>query len=237
MFRLILVIGVIVSLYGCANSASHQVMKRERATDDMLTCSGIQTEKRKAQVIINGVEQDKEDMTGADFVDGLLWFPFNVIAKQANYSSATSAADARIEHLTMLEADMGCSGAYGATAARGDALASRKLLALNQLYKDGLLTKNEYMEKRKLVLDGVVYSGGKSVVQEGEGRILAPTSSVGRSIGVHEFQAQQFSSQQRCAKDVVFLQQRQGVDLYTAECANGDALVISCQWGKCRLMQ
>ena len=47
-------------------------------------------------------------MTGADVVDGLLWFPFNVIAKQSNYSNAVKAAEKRLAHLQALAKERRC---------------------------------------------------------------------------------------------------------------------------------
>jgi hypothetical protein len=94
---------------GCANSASHEVVRATGANDALLDCAGIDAELRHVHSIIDGVEQDKKDMTGADVVDGILWFPFNVIAKQANYASASKAAHARIDTLTALRGQKGCT--------------------------------------------------------------------------------------------------------------------------------
>lgn len=94
---------------GCANSASHEVVRATGSNDDLLGCAEIDNEIRRVNSIADGVQQDKKDMTGADVVDGLLWFPFNVIAKQANYASASKAAQARIDTLTVLKNRKGCS--------------------------------------------------------------------------------------------------------------------------------
>lgn len=92
----------------CANSASHDVVQVNRSSDVYLTCSDIRLEKMRAMDVIDGVSRDKKDMSGADLVDGLLWFPFNVIAKQSNYSSAVKAAQSRIDHLTVIEHEKKC---------------------------------------------------------------------------------------------------------------------------------
>lgn len=98
----------ILALTGCANSASHEVVTTTKTADSSLTCSEIRVEKAHMASIIDGVEQDKKDMTGSDVVDGLLWFPFNVMAKQSNYTNAVKAAQARLEHLNILEAEKKC---------------------------------------------------------------------------------------------------------------------------------
>ena len=90
----LLLISIIVS--ACAGSAQHQVVSANRAGDANLDCRELDAEIVRAQVIIDGVSQDKQGISGADWVDGLLWFPFNLIAKNQNYKNATQAADRRI---------------------------------------------------------------------------------------------------------------------------------------------
>ena len=106
-----LVFPILIS--GCANSASHTVMQINKASDIDLSCKEIRIEKAKAQSVIDAVQQDKGDMTGADVMDGILWFPFNVIAKQSNYSEAVKAAEQRIEHLRLIEKENGCKRKQG----------------------------------------------------------------------------------------------------------------------------
>lgn len=101
--------------YGCAGSATHEVVKSTGSNDEALSCADIDREIQRVNSIIAGVETDKKDMTGADVIDGVLWFPFNVIAKQANYSSASKAAHARVETLTALKGRKECDKAAGLT--------------------------------------------------------------------------------------------------------------------------
>ncbi|HEY1096634.1 MAG TPA: hypothetical protein VGF14_05285 [Alphaproteobacteria bacterium] len=105
-YPLIIVSALLLS--ACANSASHDVLQVSKSADEYLDCPGIKMEKVKAQSVIDGVNQDKEDMTGADVVDGLLWFPFNVMAKQSNYTNATKAANERLDYLTVIEKEKKC---------------------------------------------------------------------------------------------------------------------------------
>lgn len=108
MYLRILAVLLCVALSGCANSADHEVVVVSKAFDDDLNCSEIRAEKRRVQTIIDRVQQDKNDMTGSDVVDGLLWFPFNVIAKQSNYANAVKAAEQRIDVLRSMEKEKKC---------------------------------------------------------------------------------------------------------------------------------
>ena len=95
-------------LINCAGSAQHDVVSAHKAGDTDMTCKELDSEIVRAQVIIDGVEKDKSGMSGADILDGLLWFPFNLIAKSQNYKNALNSADRRIERIEKLKADKGC---------------------------------------------------------------------------------------------------------------------------------
>lgn len=81
---------------GCAGSANHEVISPYRAGDETLTCVQLDAEITRTQAIIDGVSQDNADLGGADVIDGLLFFPFNPIAKSGNYKAAVDAAGKRI---------------------------------------------------------------------------------------------------------------------------------------------
>lgn len=208
----------------CANSASHKVVSVEKSTDDYLSCSDIRIEKRKTQAIIEGVDRDKEDMSGADLVDGLLWFPFNVIAKQSNYSSATKAAEARISHLTTIEAERGCTTVASNRAA--DKKVSDQLRSLNKLYKDGLLTRPEYLDKRQTALnqitetDDVFNEFGKSSVTTGK----------------YSYKVANLAEDNGCrvsspASEII----KDGpVAYYQVECSNKSPAVYKCEFNDCK---
>ena len=93
----------IVFLSGCAGSASHPILSAHEAEDDKMSCSTVDAQILKAQAVIDGVNKDRSDVTGADVVDTLLWFPFNLIAKSINYRDALEAADRRIARLQELK--------------------------------------------------------------------------------------------------------------------------------------
>lgn len=79
------------------------------SNDENLSCEELAVEMYKAQDVIDAVAKDREDISGKDWVDGILWFPFNLIAKSGNYKKATEAASKRIERLTVLKEKKGCN--------------------------------------------------------------------------------------------------------------------------------
>ena len=140
-------------LINCAGSAQHDVVSAHKAGDTDMTCKELDSEIVRAQVIIDGVEKDKSGMSGADILDGLLWFPFNLIAKSQNYKNALNSADRRIERVEQLKVDKGCESRSEEIKAKTEDL-TQQLLDLNQLYKDGGLTKSEYTKAKRKLLGG-----------------------------------------------------------------------------------
>jgi len=141
-------------LGGCAGSAEHKVVSSHEAGDDDLSCKQIQTEIVKTQVIIDDVNKDKEDISGADIMDGILWFPFNLIAKDGNYKDALEAAGARIKALKDLKKEKGCNDSNESKSAVLDsANLAKELKKLSEMRKDGLLTDDEYANAKKKLLD------------------------------------------------------------------------------------
>ena len=104
---------------GCAGSATHEVVSAYQVDDGGLSCSQIRSEMMKAQFVIDGVNKDKEDWTGADVVDGLLWFPFNLIAKDSNYRDALAAGNQRMARLAELEKEKNCPVIVAEPSAKG----------------------------------------------------------------------------------------------------------------------
>jgi hypothetical protein len=145
-----------IQLAGCAGSASHEVVTAHQASDLALSCEEIESELLKTQIIIDRVNQDKQDLTGADVADAVLWFPFNLIAKDENYRSALEAADRRIERLNQLKGQKNCIAQDPRQTEVSLTLWSEKLRELSRLYKDGVLTEQEYMDaKRKLLAEDI----------------------------------------------------------------------------------
>lgn len=138
-----------IILQGCAGSANHEVVTAYHASDESMSCEQLTAEQVRVQAIINQVNADKDDVSGADLVDGILWFPFNLIAKNMNYSDALNAANARIARIDGLRRDNNCSEEQYAKAEKN---IEEKLLELKDLREKDLISEDEYKEARKKVL-------------------------------------------------------------------------------------
>jgi len=141
-----------ILLASCANSADHEVVVKSSSTDQFLSCPEIRSEIFRVQAIKDGVQRDKDDMTGSDIVDGLLWFPFNVLVKHSNYSNANEAADARISNLRILSNQKDC-GETTATEETNQSDIVQRLTALKEMKDSGLITTDEYVQKREDILN------------------------------------------------------------------------------------
>jgi len=146
----LLIISVIVT--SCAGSASHEVVSANKAGDDRLNCRELDAEIVRAQVIIDGVNQDKQGISGADWVDGILWFPFNMIAKSQNYKNSIQAADRRIETLQGYKDKKNCSDNSEQISKKSAGIVD-ELNQLNKMYKAGDLTKEEFEAAKRNLLN------------------------------------------------------------------------------------
>jgi uncharacterized protein YceK len=152
--RTFLLFIVVLILSGCAGSASHEVVTANQAGDDEMTCQAIDAEIVKTQVIIDGVNQDKEDISGADVVDGILWFPFNLIAKHENYNDALEAADRRLEKLNKLKESNNCLTTDKEIRTRSDETL-KQLKELSAMHKQGTLTDDEYKQAKSKLIENL----------------------------------------------------------------------------------
>ncbi len=146
----LLIISIIVA--SCAGSAQHEVVSANRAGDARLDCRELDAEIVRAQVIIDGVTQDKQGIDGADWVDGILWFPFNLIAKNQNYKNATQAADRRIATLQNYKDKKGCDNNTKEIKAKTASIVD-ELNELNAMYKAGDITKSEFEAAKRNLLN------------------------------------------------------------------------------------
>ena len=156
----LLILLIIVSLSGCAGSATHKVVTANTANDPKLTCEDLKQEIIKTQAIIDGVNKDKEDISGADVIDGLLYFPFNLVAKDSNYNKALEAADKRIATCRELQKEKGCEENVALTNEIANDLANR-MLALKELHEMGVIDDKEYERSRTELLDYVLKGSTK----------------------------------------------------------------------------
>lgn len=106
--KISVIIVTILILYGCAGSANHEIVSSHQSLDYDISCTQIDFEIKKAQDIIDNVNDDKNDINTKDIIDGVLYFPFNLIAKSENYKDAIKAADKRIGVLNEIKKDRKC---------------------------------------------------------------------------------------------------------------------------------
>ena len=145
----IAVLGSVLTLGGCAGSADHEVVSAYSASDEVMNCEQLTAEQVRVQAIINAVNQDKDDVTGKDMLDGLLWFPFNLIAKNSNYNSAINAANTRLMRIDSLRQEKTCSEDQLVEAEKSLEL---RLQELKSLREKDLITEEEYNQSRKKAL-------------------------------------------------------------------------------------
>jgi hypothetical protein len=148
--RIIAILTISAFVAGCAGSATHKVVTTNKANDESLSCQQIDGEIVSVQLIIDDVNRDKDDVSGVDVIDGILWFPFNLIAKHSNYKDALAAADNRIERLSGLKREKNCEVASAENA--NDI--TQKLRELNAIYKEGGLSEDEYKIAKQRILGG-----------------------------------------------------------------------------------
>jgi len=142
----------LVTLAGCAGSANHKVVQTNPVNDQALSCQQADAEISRAQAIINEVNDDKADISGADVMDGILYFPFNLIAKNSNYSNALTAANQRIISLKELKNQKNCLDDTSHQVA--DNALTNRLTELNKMHSEGLISEEEY-KSLKLKLLGL----------------------------------------------------------------------------------
>ena len=154
MKRIFCLLSLLLIVSACAGSAQHQVVSANQSGDRDKSCKQLDAEIVRAQVIIDGVNQDKNDVSGKDWVDGILWFPFNLIAKSQNYKNALQAADRRIENLERIKEKKGCdtSASNQQKIKTKSASIVSELNDLTDMYKRGDLTKKEYEKAKRDLL-------------------------------------------------------------------------------------
>ena len=178
-------------LSGCAGSATHQVVSSHQAGDDALTCTAIDSEIIKTQAVIDAIKQDKEDISGPDVVDTLLWFPFNLLAKSQNYKESLNAADRRIQRLQELRKERACNVAAAPKQKYRTSALSKELKELNDLYKSGALTADEYKSAKQIVLNNTLTSSptiktqSKTIEKKPEDDVGYPHKLTGDEIKEH----------------------------------------------------
>jgi len=147
-----ILISVAIFLSGCAGSATHSVVTAYQASDEAMSCCQLDAETVKTQVIVDDVNKDKEDISGVDVVDTILWFPFNLIAKDQNYKECLAAADKRLERLYALKKEKGCITTTESVQKMKSF--TEELNKLNEQFKNGAIGQEEYKQAKARLFDG-----------------------------------------------------------------------------------
>ena len=84
-------------------------------------------------------------------MDGILYFPFNLIAKNSNYNNALTAANQRIISLNELKRQKGCEDNTTEQAKATNQL-SKKIAELDDMYKSNLINDDEYKQMKLKLL-------------------------------------------------------------------------------------
>jgi len=224
-----------VILTACAGSATHKVVSSHDANDETLACKQIDAEIVRAQVIVDGVNKDKEDINGADWVDGILWFPFNLIAKNSNYKDALNAADKRMERLSELKREKNCQSISTETAQYSASLAT-EIDKLNTLYKNGSISANEYKQAKAKLLGLTVTLGEETA------KLLPATTPNILLQGSMAYSAEQLAKDAGCITSSGVrpyaspLQVNANLEVYGIQCAT-QHMIVRCEWKICKLMK
>jgi len=222
-------------LTACAGSATHKVVSAHDANDETISCKQIDAEIVRAQVIVDGVNKDKDDINGADWVDGILWFPFNLIAKNSNYKDALDAADKRMERLAELKKEKNCQSISTETAQYSASLAN-EIDKLNTLYKNGSISADEYKQAKAKLL-------GMTVTPKEETAQLLPATTPQILLqGSMAYSAEQLAKDAGCITSSRVrpyaspLQVDANLEVYDIQCTT-QHMIVRCEGKTCKLMK
>ena len=129
-------------MFSCADK-SHMVMNAYNPGDDNLSCSDLQNETIKAELIIDAVNKDKESVSGAEVFDAVMWGFLPYLAKSNNHKDALEGANNRLKRLNELKETKQCSSLGNEKEEKKD-IVNEQLRQLKNMYEAGDLTKDEY---------------------------------------------------------------------------------------------
>jgi hypothetical protein len=141
--RNIFVITGVAFVVGCA---SPHVVDEKQVGDENLSCSELKDQIDDAGRFEKKA-RDEKGVTGTNVAAAIFFWPAMIVTYE-NAGDAIDAAKERRRNLGKLYASKGCSGDE-LKAGSGGSL-SKKLMELNGLYKDGIISEEEYnAAKRK----------------------------------------------------------------------------------------
>ena len=161
MKKLLAVIIFSSSLILLGSCAKPTVVTVVMPGDEGLSCSQLKNEVAETQRFKREAEAVKGG-TGGNITRGLLFWPA-IIGSYQNANEAIAAANNRKVHLFNIMRKKDCKGLGGfvvetTTVVQGDTKASeesitQELKSLNELYKSGVLTEEEFTQAKKKLLN------------------------------------------------------------------------------------
>ena len=161
MKKLLAVIIFSSSLILLGSCAKPTVVTVVMPGDEGLSCSQLKNEVAETQRFKREAE-DVKGGTGGNITRGLLFWPA-IIGSYQNANEAIAAANNRKVHLFNIMRKKDCKGLGGfvvetTTVVQGDTKASeesitQELKSLNELYKSGVLTEEEFTQAKKKLLN------------------------------------------------------------------------------------
>lgn len=141
-----------VALSGCATP---HVVQTTRMGDQNLTCNQLELEMSEAERFRAEAQKEKS-MTGTNVAAAIFFWPA-IIGTYSNSNEAIAAADNRKTHLMDVYIQKNCSGqTVAATLAPGRNSvkdAEERLANLKAMLGKGLISSQEYEDKRKAIVN------------------------------------------------------------------------------------
>jgi hypothetical protein len=143
--RFVAMTSITLFLFGCATP---QVVEKKQLNDVHLSCSGIEVQIAEAESFEKEARGEK-GVTGTNVAAAIFFWPA-MFATYSNANEAIEAAVDRKEHLQTLYAEKGCDGTSASNT--GEKGLSEKIVELNELYKQGILSEEEYEAAKRKAL-------------------------------------------------------------------------------------
>ena len=150
--KLIFLIAVLIALNSCAKPT---VINVSMPGDKNLNCDELNDEFRETRRFKKEAQDVKDLTTGGNMTRTILFWPA-VVKTLHNADVAIRAADARAYHVVKIMEEKKCKNTkkhYSELNKTISMTLSFEIKRLNQLYKRGIITEEEFTEAKKKVLN------------------------------------------------------------------------------------
>ena len=135
---------------GCATPHEVDIIQ---AGDQRLNCQDIKGAIREANTFYTLADHE-QGLTGTNVNAFLFWWP-GLIATYVNTSDAKDAARDRKAYLSNIYSEKGCDKDQKPPQAADFHSLTSRLIELDELFKKGLITEDEFKEQRRKILDAM----------------------------------------------------------------------------------